>query len=67
MDGLHGGRLFDPGVGVRGDEPAGSEEAGGGLLAEYTPDEFTTLGLGYVAMESAPEDLLETYDFDTPQ
>jgi hypothetical protein len=34
------------------------------LLAEYTPDEFTNLGLGYVAMEQAPEDLLGTYDFD---
>jgi hypothetical protein len=34
------------------------------LLAEYTPDEFTNLGLGYVAMERAPEDLLDTYDFD---
>ncbi len=34
------------------------------LLNEFTPDEFTNLGLGYVAMEQAPEDLLDTYDFD---
>lgn len=34
------------------------------LMAEYTPDEFTNLGLGYVAMEQAPEDLLDTYDFE---
>jgi hypothetical protein len=34
------------------------------LMAAYTPDEFTNLGLGYVAMDQAPEELLDTYDFD---
>jgi len=33
-------------------------------MAQFTPDEFTNLGLGYVAMKQAPEELLETYDFD---
>jgi hypothetical protein len=34
------------------------------LLDAFTPDEFTHQGLGYVAMEQAPEELLGTYDFD---
>jgi hypothetical protein len=34
------------------------------LLNCFTPDEFTNQGLGYVAMEQAPEELLGTYDFD---
>ena len=34
------------------------------LLNLSTPDEFTNLGLGYVAMEQAPEELLDTYDFE---
>ena len=34
------------------------------LMAEFTPDEFTNFGLGYVAMEQAPEELLDAYDFD---
>ena len=34
------------------------------LMAAFTPEEFTNLGLGYVAMEQAPEELLDTYDFE---
>ena len=34
------------------------------LLDEVTPEEFTALGLGYVTMEQAPDELLEQYDFD---
>jgi hypothetical protein len=34
------------------------------LLKQTTPDEFTHLGLGYLTMEQAPDDLLGTYDFD---
>ena len=36
----------------------------GDLMAEFTPNEFTSLGLGYMSMEQAPEELLDTYDFD---
>jgi hypothetical protein len=34
------------------------------LLNEFTPDEFTNQGLGYVAIENAPEELLSTYNFE---
>jgi hypothetical protein len=34
------------------------------LLADTTPKEFQTIGLGYVPMEHAPESLLESYNFE---
>jgi hypothetical protein len=33
------------------------------VLDATSPEEFTRLGLGYVTMEEAPEELLATYDF----
>jgi len=34
------------------------------LLKDSTPAEFNALGLGYVAVENAPEDLLESWHFE---
>lgn len=33
------------------------------LMAEVTPDEFNKIGMGYVPMEYAPDELIECYDF----
>jgi hypothetical protein len=54
--------LLDSGfvIGQRADAKKAQES----LMADTTPEEFSKLGLGYVGMQQAPEDLLNTYDFE---
>jgi hypothetical protein len=47
-------------VGQRGDAKKKQEE----MLAQLTPEEFSSLGLGYIPIEAAPDELLECYNMD---